>query len=225
LKNKVQEQAMKDFLLFGAGGHARKLIDIVSENDYKLRGFISTEAKGTDVQGFQVLANIDEYLREETFHHHFFHIAVGENSIRYEIFKKCHAHVDRLTTLISSGCILSPQVETGAGTFIARGVIIQPHASIGECSLIDTGAIIEHDVAVGDFVNVSPGAIICGGAAVGDGAIIGAGSTVIEKVKIGKNALIGAGAVVIRDIEPNSIAVGSPARVIKKRDFSDRYLK
>lgn len=216
---------MKDFLLFGAGGHARKLIDIINENNYNLRGFISTEEKGTLLDGYQVLGDIDDYLAQENLHNCLFHIAVGENSVRYKIFKKCQAHLDRLKTLISIYATLSRRAEIQPGALIAQNVLVQPGVKIGKCSVIDSGSIIEHDAVIGNFVNVSPGAVICGGAAVEDGAVIGAGSTVIEKVKISKNTLIGAGAVVINDIEPGVIAVGNPARVIKKRDFYDPYLK
>lgn len=44
---------------------------------------------------------------------------------------------------------------------------------------------------------------------------IGTGATVLRNVTIGDNAIIGAGSVVTHDIPANSVAVGSPARVIK----------
>lgn len=47
---------------------------------------------------------------------------------------------------------------------------------------------------------------------IGDSAIICKGVT------IGENSIIGAGAVVSNDIPPNSIAVGNPARVVKRLD-------
>lgn len=50
-----------------------------------------------------------------------------------------------------------------------------------------------------------------------DDVWIGAGAKVLDGVKIGKGSVIGAGAVVTKDIPPYSVAVGIPARVIKKR--------
>lgn len=51
-----------------------------------------------------------------------------------------------------------------------------------------------------------------------DDVWIGAGSIITGGVTIGKGSIIGAGSVVTKDIPPMSIAVGSPARIIKKRD-------
>lgn len=50
-----------------------------------------------------------------------------------------------------------------------------------------------------------------------DDVWIGAKATILSGVTIGRGAIIGAGAVVVRDIPENSIAVGVPAKVIKKR--------
>ncbi len=49
-----------------------------------------------------------------------------------------------------------------------------------------------------------------------DGAHIGIGSIIMPGVTIGKGAVIGAGAVVTKDIPDYCIAVGVPAKVIKK---------
>ncbi|MEB0001233.1 acetyltransferase, partial [Cryobacterium sp. RTS3] len=44
---------------------------------------------------------------------------------------------------------------------------------------------------------------------------------ILGGVTIGEGAVLGAGAVVTHDIEPYGIAVGNPARVIRKRFDSD----
>ena len=51
-----------------------------------------------------------------------------------------------------------------------------------------------------------------------DNVWLGAGVKICKGVTIGKNSVIGAGAVVTRTIEPNVIAGGNPAQVIRKID-------
>ena len=48
------------------------------------------------------------------------------------------------------------------------------------------------------------------------GAVVSVGCIIIAGVTIGENAIVGAGSVVTNDIPDNCIAVGNPARVIKK---------
>lgn len=47
-------------------------------------------------------------------------------------------------------------------------------------------------------------------------AWIGAGAIILPNVTIGEFSIIGAGSVVTKDVPPYSIAVGVPARVVKK---------
>jgi acetyltransferase-like isoleucine patch superfamily enzyme len=55
------------------------------------------------------------------------------------------------------------------------------------------------------------------GIKVEDDVWIGAGAKILDGVTIGRGSVIGAGAVVTGDIPPYSVAVGIPAKVIKKR--------
>lgn len=52
---------------------------------------------------------------------------------------------------------------------------------------------------------------------IGNDVWIGNGVIIIQGVRIGNGAVIGAGAVVTKDVEPYSIVVGNPARMIRKR--------
>ena len=55
-----------------------------------------------------------------------------------------------------------------------------------------------------------------GNVIIGDGCWIGGGSYIMPGVKVGKNSVIGANSVVTNDIPSNSVAAGSPARIIKQ---------
>ena len=57
---------------------------------------------------------------------------------------------------------------------------------------------------------------------IGRYSFIGAGARVLPGVQIGRNVIVGANAVVTKDIPDYTIAVGIPARVIKRYDEENR---
>ena len=61
---------------------------------------------------------------------------------------------------------------------------------------------------------------------IGDNVWIGEFVSVLPGVSIGRGSIIGANSVVTKDIPENSIAVGTPAKVIKKFDItSEKWVK
>ena len=44
------------------------------------------------------------------------------------------------------------------------------------------------------------------------------GVNVVKGVTIGRNSVIGCGAVVTKDVPNNSVVVGNPAKIIKRKD-------
>lgn len=56
----------------------------------------------------------------------------------------------------------------------------------------------------------------CRPVVIGEWCWIGGHATICPGVTIGDRSVIGAGAVVVKDIPPDSLAVGNPARVIRK---------
>lgn len=221
--------ARKDILVFGAGGHALKVVGVIEAQDcFVIKGYISTEEKGTIIANYPVLCDIKEYKMNAALQAKYYHIAIGENSVRHRIYRDIDAPGQgpgRLAAIISPHAVIGPEALVGRGTAVMHNAVIWNRVNIGICCIVDTGAVVEHHTMIGDFVNISPGAVICGGVRVGRGAAVGAGAVVIEKINIGENSLVGAGSVVTDDIEANVLAVGNPARVIRKRKFSDTYLK
>ncbi|MGI8904140.1 MAG: acyltransferase [Solirubrobacteraceae bacterium] len=53
---------------------------------------------------------------------------------------------------------------------------------------------------------------------IGRGAFIGVGSAVLPGVSVGAGACVGANSVVAEDVPPHTLAIGNPARVIRRWD-------
>jgi serine O-acetyltransferase len=112
--------------------------------------------------------------------------------------------------LLLFGIETSPRVKIGGGLVLPHSVgTILGAQSIGQ------NVTIMHGVTLGaretDFLFTASSRPV-----VGDGVFIGAGAKIIGPVTIGNYAKIGANAVVLRDVPPFALAVGIPARVVKK---------
>lgn len=99
------------------------------------------------------------------------------------------------------------------------GVILDP----SHCWLIEIGDnvtmaprvhILCHDASTKKFLGYTK----IGRVTIGDNVFIGAESVVLPGVTIGSNVVIGANSTVTQDIPDNSVAAGSPARVISTLD-------
>lgn len=60
------------------------------------------------------------------------------------------------------------------------------------------------------------------GIALGENVWLGTGAKVLDGVRIGNNVVVGANAVVNEDLPDDVVAVGVPARVVRRRDASER---
>ena len=95
--------------------------------------------------------------------------------------------------------------------------------SIGARSNIQENSVLHTDpgfpVIIGKGCTIGHNATIHG-CKIGDNSLVGMGATILNGAVIGKNCLIGAGALVTegKQIPDNSLAVGSPAKVIRTLD-------
>lgn len=136
-----------------------------------------------------------------------------------DYFKTGHHAVIRENNLIGNNVVV------GVGTYLG------PQNKIGNNVNIHTGCFLEM-ADIDDEVTFGPHVVLTddphprcprfeeclGGVKVGRGAKIGANVTILPGVTIGEGSLIGAGSVVTGNIPPRVVAVGNPAKVIKKID-------
>lgn len=96
-------------------------------------------------------------------------------------------------------CHEPKNVDIGSGCLIASGTLI---------SVSDMHSII--DLETGERINYGSDIFI------GEHVWIGAEAYVLKGAKIGKGSIVGARSIVTGEIPENSLAVGSPARVVKR---------
>lgn len=112
-------------------------------------------------------------------------------------------------------------VKLGKDVFINYGLTILDTAmvTIGDgCMLGPNVEIITVTHPVDDYEMRAGGWEIAHPVTIGKNVWFGAGVTVLPGVTIGDNAVIGARSVVTSDIPANTIAVGTPARVVREAD-------
>ena len=139
--------------------------------------------------------------------------------------------------------------EIGRGVFLAETCAVIGDVVIGEESSIWFSTVIRGDVmpirigartsvqdgtvvhvtsgrfgtTIGSDCTIGHGAIIHA-CVVDDFCLIGMGSILLDGARIGRGSLVGAGALVTpgTDIPPNSLVVGSPARVKREVNAKER---
>ena len=123
----------------------------------------------------------------------------------------------------ADGSRIVGEVEIGKDSGVWYNAVIRGVPSqikSGERTNVQDNVVIHGDpecpVEIGDNVTIGHSAIVHG-CTVRDNTLIGMGAIILNRAVIGSNCIIGAGALVTQGcvIPDNSLAFGSPARVIR----------
>jgi acetyltransferase-like isoleucine patch superfamily enzyme len=139
---------------------------------------------------------------------------------------------------IGQDTLIGPDISLSAGMVPGQECITYPVVSIGDRCLIGRGSgIVGHfSIEIGNDVWTGHNVYITDqnhgyedvsrpisqqsqperAVKIGDGSWLGYGSVVLPGVTIGKHVVVGANSVVTHDIPDYSVAVGVPAKVIKR---------
>lgn len=197
--------------LYGAGGHAQVIMDIVEACGMRLAGVVDDNAAVDECRGVEVTHAYDGGAPVI--------ISIGANEVRKRIADRLQAVGAAFVKAVHPSAIVSPYASVEEGSVVMQGCILQSGCRIGRHCIVNTGAAVDHECVIGDFAHISPHATLCGNVTVGEGTWIGAGSVVIPGVKIGKWCVIGAGSVVCRDIPDGVMAYGAPCKVIRELEM------
>jgi len=213
----------KTLLIFPFGGNAREsLISVLALNrvnpEWEVMGFIDDDASqhGNDYCGVKVLGGrelIEKY--EEAFV-----LAVPGSPKGYlkrkATINSLAVEQSRFATIIHPSVVRAPDSVIGYNTLLMAHVVVSCGTRIGNHCVVLPNTVLAHDSSVGDYGCIGSNVSISGSVGIGCECYIGSGVKIRENIRVGDRALIGLGSNVISDIEKETVAVGNPARAIRK---------
>lgn len=213
----------KKLLIFPFGGNAKEsLLSVLAMNElqreWHIAGFIDDDRSlhGRAYHGIKVLGG-REVLREQP---DAFVLAVpgspGSYLRRKEIIEGLAVEQSRFATIIHPSIVQAPDSVIGYNTLLMPHVVVSCSVRIGSHCIVLPNTVISHDSIVGDYCCIGSNVSISGSVNIGPECYIGSGVKIRENIRIGGRSLVGLGSNVIADIESDIVAVGNPAREIRK---------
>lgn len=120
----------------------------------------------------------------------------------------------------------SPIIKIGEKTSVEQFL----HLTCANKIVIGKNVVISANVLITDInhsyekihMNAISQALEVKEVSIGDYSFIGMGSKIMPGTKIGKNCIIGANSIVVGEIPDYCVAVGTPAKIIKKYNFEKK---
>jgi len=159
---------------------------------------------------------------------------IGANAVIYMGVKIGQHSMVGDTARIREGCEIGDYSLVAMGVTISFNVRIGNRVRIMDNSVIAGNSLIEDGVFIGPRVGTSNDRKMSGrpgqgtdwtegGPTIRKAAAIGQGATILSGLEVGENSMVGAGAVVTKDVQPWTLVMGVPARLI--RHLSDERVR
>lgn len=165
----------------------------------------------------------------------------GANSILYKpliIRGKKNINIGQMTTILNGSRIQIYNDLTGLNSKIVIGnncyIGYNNSFLVGGDIILEDGVLLASNILISsENHSINPEdsqyymnqKLNCASVVIGEGSWIGEGVCILPGVRIGKKCVIGAGSTVTKSIPDYSVAVGSPANVIKRYDFKAHIWK
>lgn len=145
-------------------------------------------------------------------------ITIPEERMRMVSIKQAKQYGMELISVIHPSVTLLEECKIGNGVILFPNVVVGYKTEVRDGVIINIGSSIDHHSIICECVTIDPGVVTAGNVVVEECAHIHTGVTIINKIRVGQDAIVGAGSVLIKDVEPYSVNVGVPSRVIKYRE-------
>lgn len=205
----------RKLLFWGCGPLGEMLVDTALELGYDELAWIADhKIAGETVAGWPVYGNRWSLRRaaEEGFG---LVLAAGRSALRLQMWHFARQMGIPLLSLLDPRAQIARSAELGEACLILGGAVVQVGARLGPAVFVHNQAYVGHHASLAEGVSLYVGARVLGRARIGTGTELGASATVLTGTDVGAWAQVGLGAGVIRDLPERSLAVGTPARVLR----------
>ena len=208
-------------MVIGSSGHAQSVLEAADSAGFVVDGTISTENSDGDI-GFasliSALHDVDIVTTALALGH-------GVNHVRFRAFEEVLSVFPQaqFPPIVHSSAWVSPTASLGRGSVVLAQASVGSGSTLGVGALINTGASLDHDSTLGDFASLGPGARTGGNTLIGPRTMLGLQAGILQGRTIGEDTVVGAHSLVIEDIPALSVAMGTPCRVTRSREWDENY--
>lgn len=217
---------MKNLIILGGSGIGMIAISIAKElGVYTIGGFLNDIVPiGTKIgkyDSFPVIgttADLPKFLEDSNNVFFIAYVGMQNEEMVFNKITSLNIPLDRFATLIHPSAIIPKGMcKIGYGVLMAPLSQLSPDTTLEDNSIMLPNSFLGHDSTLRRFAHVASNAVVGANVDVGRAVHVGTNATIREKVKIGDFALIGSGAVVLNDVASNSVVVGNPAKLLRKK--------
>lgn len=207
--------------IYGAGGLGREVLElarIINQREKKWDDIIFVidgdgGNKINDVIVYSYQDAVKKYKEDLEIS-----IGVGEPAVREKLFAKIRKDEIEAATLIHPDICIPSTTKVGKGVTIQYGcfiscnveianyVYIQPHVNVGHNDVLKEGCVLS------GMVNLA------GNVTIGKCTYLGLSTAIREGVSVGDYSIVGMYSAVHKDIPDEMIAMGNPARPMKRNE-------
>ncbi len=207
--------------IYGAGGLGREVLELaklINTKNHRWNDFIfvidgESGAKVNGITVYHYQEAIEKFSGNLEIS-----MGIGEPSTREKLFAKLKRDVIPTPTLIHPDVFIPETTVIGQGVTIQYGCFISCNVTIGNYAYIQPQVNIGHDDKIGEGAMLSGMVNLGGNVSIGKFTYLGLSAAVREGVNIGDYSIIGMYSAVHKDIESEMIAMGNPARPMRKNE-------
>lgn len=204
--------------IFGAGGMGLEFLEMFRqeiEDRFEKVYFIDDVTKKKEIGGIEVYT-YEQFKNDNDPSCSKIIITQGEPFAKNKLFKLIHGDGYSLTSFVHPSTYVAESASIGNGVIIECDCIVSSNALIMDNSCVLAHSIVGHNCTIGKHSQISSMVATGGGSKIGAMCFVGMQASILNEVFIGDGSIVAQASAVMRDVPEGVIAMGNPARVIRK---------